>query len=655
MLKLDDSLCILNRKRANFLRDSELFEHYEADRLNFLQTLNADWLPYIHGETNMTDQQNQTAQLTSDAEPTAAKSSQSVVGVSQQTAEHGNPNRDNDSKASSDKRAKKAEKLATLEKEFASKMRLKKIEFELKRKELEMEMQLFEEEGALKLEYEKEALDARASDSDDSAAPSMRSRSPFNWKTPKNKDVSGWLDNSNKFSNLNDYSFERAKTRIDNNYPRVSFNREGVLKSRSPSGERASAAREQDKFKRNKPSSSSQLPKLKLSSFNGNPLEWPEWSNMFKATVHHRDIPDSEKMSHLKTLLTGKAKSAISGMGYSGEFYAQAWELLGRKFGRPYLIVDAQLNMLRKQQPIRMHDSTAIINYSITISNLVNVLKQYNYEGDLQSSSTLQVAIEKLPTNLKEKWFFFVDECQEDRPDLTLLEKWLARMAFVHEGMPSTKSERKEDDRPNANKEKRFSKSSNVTASSNASETKQMQNNNCPLADGTHKIWNCPTFKNMNVTDRYAAVRKERLCYGCLGKGHAIKDCKVHPCGINGCTKKHNRLLHSENQMDEGSHAVNVSAATINQSNQVTSFLQIVPVSVQSGGNRLTTYAFLDSGSTVSFIDQSVKDQLQAKGTDVTLNIAGIHGTQDLRTEKVPITIKGLNSKVHSIEAFAHP
>ena len=124
---------------------------------------------------------------------------------------------------------------------------------------------------------------------------------------------------------MHDYSFERAKTRMDNNYPRVSFNREGVLKSRSPSGERARAAREQDKFKRNKPSSNSQLPKLKLSSFDANPLEWPEWLNMFKATVHHRDIPDSEKMSHLKTLLTGKAKSALSGMGYAGEFYAQAW------------------------------------------------------------------------------------------------------------------------------------------------------------------------------------------------------------------------------------------------------------------------------------------------------------------------------------------
>ena len=38
----------------------------------------------------------------------------------------------------------------------------------------------------------------------------------------------------------------------------------------------------------------------------------------------------------------------------------------------------------------------------------------------------------------------------------------------------------------------------------------------------------------------------------------------------------------------------------------------------------------------------------------VTLNIAGIHGTKDLKTEKVPLK-KGLYSRVHSIEALAHP
>ena len=109
------------------------------------------------------------------------------------------------------------------------------------------------------------------------------------------------------------------------------------------------------------------------------------------------------------------------------------------------------------------------------------------------------------------------------------------------------------------------------------------------------------------------------------------------------------------NQMDKDNHAVNVSAATLKQSNEVTCFLQIVPVSIQSGGDRLNTYAFLDSGSMVSSIDQSVQKKLRAQGTDVTLNIAGIHGTKDLKTVKVPLKIKGLHSKVHYIEAFTHP
>ena len=62
--------------------------------------------------------------------------------------------------------------------------------------------------------------------------------------------------------------------------------------------------------------------------------------------------------------------------------------------------------------------------------------------------------------------------------------------------------------------------------------------------------------------------------------------------------------------MDEGNHAFNLSAATISQSQGNKSFLQLVPDSIQGGNNRLTTYIFHDSGSTVSFIDQSVIEKL---------------------------------------------
>ena len=87
----------------------------------------------------------------------------------------------------------------------------------------------------------------------------------------------------------------------------------------------------------------SSLPKLKLAEFSGDPLEWPEWSQLFQATVHAANIDDSVKMNHLKTMVTGKAKEAIAGLGYNAEMYNVAWNVLVRNFGKPQMVVNAQL------------------------------------------------------------------------------------------------------------------------------------------------------------------------------------------------------------------------------------------------------------------------------------------------------------------------
>ena len=51
-------------------------------------------------------------------------------------------------------------------------------------------------------------------------------------------------------------------------------------------------------------SGASVLPKLKLTEFSGDPLEWPEWSSLFGIVVHQKPISDTEKMQYLKTSLT---------------------------------------------------------------------------------------------------------------------------------------------------------------------------------------------------------------------------------------------------------------------------------------------------------------------------------------------------------------
>ena len=103
------------------------------------------------------------------------------------------------------------------------------------------------------------------------------------------------------------------------------------------------------------------LPKLKISEFHGDPLEWPEWSSLFTATIHNAPIDDNAKMSHLKTLVKGKAKAAIAGLGFSGTMYNTAWNALVSHFGRPQTIVNAQMKQIHTSPFIKSHDSTAII------------------------------------------------------------------------------------------------------------------------------------------------------------------------------------------------------------------------------------------------------------------------------------------------------
>ena len=61
-----------------------------------------------------------------------------------------------------------------------------------------------------------------------------------------------------------------------------------------------------------------------------------------------------------------------------------------------------------------------------------------------------------------------------------------------------------------------------------------------------------------------------------------------------------------------------------------------------------------DTGSTLSFVDKSIRDQLDAQGNALTLNIAGINGTKEMISEKVIFKVKTPNVS-ESMTFQVHP
>ena len=158
----------------------------------------------------------------------------------------------------------------------------------------------------------------------------------------------------------------------------------------------------------------------------------------------------------------------------------------------------------------------------------------------------------------------------------------------------------------------------------------------------------------------HEAVRKCNLFFSCLGSGHRIGQCKANrTCGKDGCWKSHNVLLHSGDKKPNNQKESYTKGETANNADAVLTAnscesLQIVPITLSSGNNSIEKMAIGDAGSTLFFVNKSLRDQLDVPGNSITLNIVGINGTKEMVSEKVRINVT-TPSVSESVKFHVHP
>ena len=207
------------------------------------------------------------------------------------------------------------------------------------------------------------------------------------------------------------------------------------------------------------------------------------------------------------------------------------------------------------------------------------------------------------------------------RGNLIIFKEWLASKAVFHENL-LTQTNSSFD----RNKFQSRGKPKTSTFASNAEESSKPKNFDCPFKNGQHPVWTCEKFKSMKLNERREQVQKFRLCFNCLRPGHMSKDCSVPSCG-----RRHNRLLHSDLPKKETTK--NVSDATTAVATNITQGgLPVVRIKLTNRDLSLNVLAMCGSRSSISFVDKSVVFKLQLQGRKASLSVAGIHGSQDVKT-----------------------
>ena len=140
----------------------------------------------------------------------------------------------------------------------------------------------------------------------------------------------------------------------------------------------------------------------------------------------------------------------------------------------------------------------------------------------------------------------------------------------------------------------------------------------CYLCSKNHLLKNCFAFRNKSLNDKYEFMKQKRLCFNCFKQGHVAKFCcQAKVCRVEGCQGKHHKLLHRSSKCEKEKtkqpstsnsssvdRTVGMITAGCTTERSYSTFLNVAPVKVRAGNKTVTTYAFLDQGSTATLCEQ---------------------------------------------------
>ena len=156
----------------------------------------------------------------------------------------------------------------------------------------------------------------------------------------------------------------------------------------------------------------------------------------------------------------------------------------------------------------------------------------------------------------------------------------------------------------------------------------------CSMYSSTgHLLANCPQFQDKSLAECKEFIQANRICFGCLKKGHYSQDCKRR-CKCDKCGKHHPTIPHEEHLESgnegskpserEGSDKASATSCKVHLGNNGSTSM-IVPVwvsSEQAPSIEVLTYALLDTLSDSSFVLDDVAKSLGVEHQPVQLKLS---------------------------------
>ena len=380
------------------------------------------------------------------------------------------------------------------------------------------------------------------------------------------------------------------------------------------------------------------LPQSQIQRFRGDPLEYKGFVRAFESRIASRTEDCAERLHFLDQYTEGRPNTIVRSYMHiePAKGYAEARKALDRKYGDVYKISQAYVKTLLTWPAIRATDIAGLEDLAIKLRSCLNAMEDISTLTEVNHPKNLQRIVGKLPATLQERWrrIAFSLTRSSARPSfqdvVEFVEKEVevatdpvfgaAEMAAISCGTKPSPVNKIE--------EAMKGKKSKVYVTKTSAETASGEY--CPCCKATHDLETCQHMLHKSINERLELIKKSGLCFGCLRHGHNSRQCRKRKT-CSKCGARHPSLLHVDpkNRQDEERPGPppelknEVCGGT--KTDRAGPVMSILPVLVTGqNGSTSQTYAFLDSGSSATFITTALAEKLRLEGKETSLTLTTV-------------------------------
>ncbi|XP_062556965.1 uncharacterized protein LOC134221800 [Armigeres subalbatus] len=386
-----------------------------------------------------------------------------------------------------------------------------------------------------------------------------------------------------------------------------------------------------------------------LPTFSGNPEEWPLFLASYEHSTRICGYSEEENMLRLQRSLKGKALEAVRCRLLLPASLPGVLATLKTLFGRPEIIVHSLVNKIREMPPPKAENLQTLIDFGVAVQNVCATITASGLNEYMCNVALLQELTERLPPAIRLNWAYHRQGL--NRVTLTEFGDWLGKLVEAASivTIPSISAPKPERHGQKGNNYINIHTEGDLSIDVPSYDRPAADPRRCLICrnecSGPEK---CPRFLDMDVGSRWTIVKEQKLCKKCLRKHFGACQVKT-PCGRNDCTFMHNKLLHDDKRYSKPSTMESAKPLVENSSTQSCNthskmarriLFRYVPVTIYGKGRQVTTYAFLDDGSSATLMEDSLLRELGLKGKPYPLCLDWTNGHQREENESVVLALK---------------